>query len=93
MKTMNFIKLRGEFVNLDNANQIQKIRPGHKDWIGTSSITVDSYQIRIFFGSEDYTYISYGIQESEWRNDWDWLNSFAIDRKVGPRRSPEGGSQ
>ena len=90
---MKLINLNGILINLDNVMYMEKIYPGHKDWIGTSSITVDSYQIRFFFGSEDYTYISYGIQESEWRNDWDWLNSFAIDRKVGPRRSPEGGSQ
>ena len=90
---MNLINLSDELINLDNVSHIQRIRPGHKDWISTNTVTVDSHQIRFYFGSEDYTCIAYGKQESQWRNDWHWLNSFAVDRIAAPQRSPDGGNQ
>ena len=90
---MKLINLNGILINLDNVMYMEKIYPGHKDWIGIDSFIVDSYQIRFYPSTGDYVCVTYGKNESQRRNDWHWLTSFVIKRTIIPPRTTDGGDE
>ena len=94
---VKFIKFRNRLINLRNVTHIGTHKPGDREYVSCQMHTISEYEIRFFLNvpsgdskefESEYIRVGYGRNESEWRQDWDWLAGMSTsspteDRYIG----------
>lgn len=86
---MNYIRLRGELINLENHSYIRRVRSGEWEVIEFRTVNIESNQIRFFSGDDDYLCIDYGRNSAQWKADWNRILDWTCNQVDLTKRSPD----